>query len=634
MNWAVRFYHQFRNFLIAGLSLLLLYTLLRLIFWVYNRAFFQGLSASEIFHVLYNGLKQDFVVLALLNYIPFIMFCIGEHFPLEKKYIYITAKLLFVVFNSIAVALNVFDIGYFSYTLHRANIDILFVAIDSLDSFKSSLLSHWFLFVSFLILVYLVVKIAGRLFTIREIPKMSRITLLANQLFFGLLLILLIKWPGKPFLLPSSPLLTVNSNRLPLAQNSLLTLAYSVVRNQRQIHPKTFYSKAALDTLSQSVYHLGPSGEMKKRNVVIFILESFSRGYLIPGSPIKARTPFLDSLIRKSIFFPNAIANGFNSNQGIVSILGGLPAFLNEPFYYSLYANTPLKSIGNILKETGYNTNFFMGANKDHFGFEKLGKMAGIDSFYWREDFNNEREYDGNWGIFDEPFLQFGAKNLSGKKQPFLAIFFNISSHPPFTIPASHKRDFIYPGESAAQRAISYVDYSLKEFFETVKKEPWFSQTLFAFCADHYLYPDDGTPQNGLTVSQIPIFIYDPAVDHGRKDSSIVSQVDLGPTILHLLHYEGKVLGFGRNALDPLQNEHIAMNKPGQIYQIFSGDYLLGYDLTFDKVDYLYNYKRDSSLSRNLKDSADEEHTKNRMESLLKANIQLFQQDLLQRSLE
>jgi phosphoglycerol transferase MdoB-like AlkP superfamily enzyme len=634
MNWTARFYRLFRNFLIAGLSLLLLYTLLRLLFWVYNRAFFQGLSASEIFHVLYSGLKQDFVVLALLNYIPFIMYCIGEHFPQEKKYIYIPAKLLFVVFNSITIALNVFDIGYFSYSLHRANIDILFVAIDSFDSLKSSLLSHWFLFVSFLILFYLIVLVAARLFTIREIPKMNRVTLLANQLLFGLLLILLIKWPGKPFLMPSSPLLTVGPNRLPLAQNSLLTLAYSMVRNQRQIDAKNFYPKAALDTLSQSVYHLGPSGGMQKRNVVIFILESFSRGYLIPGSPIKAHTPFLDSLIRKSVFFPNAIANAFNSNQGIVSILGGLPAFLDEPFYYSLYANTPLRGIGNILKEAGYNTNFFMGANRDHFGFEKFGIMAGIDSFYWREDFNNEHEFDGNWGIYDEPFLQFGAKNLSAKNQPFLAIFFNISSHPPFTIPPSHQKDFIYPGQSAAQRAISYVDYSLKEFFERIKKEPWFSQTLFAFCADHYLYPDNGTPQNGLTVSQIPIFIYDPSMDQGKKDSSIISQVDLAPTILYLLHYEGKVFGFGRNALDSLQKERIAINKPGQIYQIFSGDYLLGYDLTFDKTDYLYNYREDSSLSRNLKDSANEEHKKNRMESLLKANIQLFHHDLLQRSLE
>ena len=199
-----------------------------------------------------------------------------------------------------------------------------------------------------------------------------------------------------------------------------------------------------MDSLAQSTYVLSGEGAMKKKNVVIFILESISRGYLLPGDPQKAVSPFFDSIISQSIFFPNGFANGFNSNQGIVSILGGLPAFLDEPFYYSVYANTPLHGIGNILEEKGYSTNFFMGAKRDHFGFEKIGRMAGIEEFYWRDQFNDENAFDGNWGIFDEPFLQYGADILSKKKEPFFAVFFKISSHPPFTIPASHKQDFSF----------------------------------------------------------------------------------------------------------------------------------------------------------------------------------------------
>jgi len=48
---------------------------------------------------------------------------------------------------------------------------------------------------------------------------------------------------------------------------------------------------------------------------------------------MKANTPFFDSLIARSIYFPNAYANGYSSNQGIVSILAGLPSFLDEPFF-------------------------------------------------------------------------------------------------------------------------------------------------------------------------------------------------------------------------------------------------------------------------------------------------------------
>ncbi|MFI5154645.1 MAG: LTA synthase family protein [Chitinophagales bacterium] len=634
MKWALQFYGQFKRLLFAGLVLLLIYSILRILFWVYNRVFFMGLENGETFRILYSGVKQDFMTILILNAIPMVLLFAGEYFPGGRKYQYLLGKWIFVLLNTLGIALNVLDIGYFSYSLHRTNFDLLFVMIDSMQSFKSLLHNYWFLVILFAILVWIIFKIAWHLFRLKENSPRNFLTTLANQLVFLLILALVVKRPNANLVLPGSPLLSVGPARLPVAQNSFYTFVYSLLRSQKQIRQKNYYSPKELDSLARSVFRLEAVDEMKKKNVVIFILESFSRGYLLPGDPLKANTPFFDSLISQSIFFPNAFANGFNSNQGIVSILGGLPAFLDDPFYYSVYANTPLQGIGNILKEKGYNTSFFMGAKKDHFGFEKFGRMAGIEDYYWREQFNDENAFDGNWGIFDEPFLQYGADILSKKTQPFFAVFFNISSHPPFTIPASHKQDFIFPNQTPAQRAISYVDFAFRKFFERISKESWFQESVFIFCADHYLYAGNGTKQNGLTVSEIPVFIFQPGQKNNHYDSSVISQVDLGPSVLHLLNYSGRTTGFGKDIFDIAINEHFALNKPGHTYQIFSADWLFGYDLTNDHAQYLYQYRTDSLLTKNLLDSGSAQGVKYKLEKILKANIQLYQKDLLNRSLE
>jgi phosphoglycerol transferase MdoB-like AlkP superfamily enzyme len=442
---------------------------------------------------------------------------------------------------------------------------------------------------------------------------------------------------GRP-LMPASPLLGLDARRLPLAQNSINTFLYSVIRKQEQLAQKHYYSQAELNHIITTHHFLGagsgPQDTMIKKNVMVCILESFSRCYLTPGDPKKATTPFFDSLIKKSVYFPNAYANAFESNQGIVAILGGLPALMDEPFYYSSYANTPLDGIGNILKSKGYNTNFFLGAGRDHFGFGKFTRMAGIDNYYSRVDFNEDRFFDGNWGIFDDPFLQYGARVLSQKEQPFLAVFYNISSHPPFTVPAVHRQQFNFPDKTPAQRSISYVDYSFQHFFETCKKATWFQNTIFVFCSDHGLYPEDSSGFNYINNASIPIFIFDPSRKQGAVDTNLISQVDLTPSILDLLNYKGKYTGFGKTVFKHSSNDAYAINRQGYTQQIITREFILGYDASGEKTQYLYHYPSDSLLKENLIHNIQyEEHRKN-LEYLLKANIQRYNQALISRSLE
>jgi len=669
MNAARRFLRSFQPLFSAALFLLLLYTMLRLLFWWYNRTLFPGIRFSEAGAIFFRGVQQDLVTIILSN-APVLLLCLiasytkvlsartRPHRPAHtgSTILYRIAFWVFIMANAAGIAFNLLDTGYFRFNHHRSSRDLLYVFKDSLGSFKSLLAGYWFLLLLFIGGVLILTRIARYLFAAGSSSSASvdpasplRRSKIPGLLLRHLLLLLLLvgivgALPGT-FVLPSTPLLSVEPGHLPLAQNSAFTFSYSLIRRQQEMKPAAYFPAEELARITSTTHTMGKNTDtLQKKNVVICILESFSRSYLLPGDKARAITPFFDSLIGKSIFFPHSVANGFQSNEGIVSILGGLPPFLDEPFFYSLYANTPLKSIGNILKENGYNTNFFMGAGKDHFGFGKFAKMAGIDHYFSREDFNDDRYYDGNWGIFDEPFLQFGAGVLAAKQTPFLAVFFTISSHPPYTIPPQYRDRFDIPGKTAPQRSISYVDYSFQRFFASCSKMPWFRNTLFVFCADHWLDPYEGrTVINPVNSSAIPIFIYDPSRDSGTVSDPLASQVDLTPTILGLLHYKGSYTGFGRDLLDTARSsgitgnapgEHYALNRIGEVYQVITGDMVLGYDRSQEKSRYLYRYSGLNITSENLIGDSAYKDSRDRMERWVKASIQAYYQGMTRRSLE
>ncbi len=625
-----------KRILSVAMILLGIQIVLRGCFWLYNRTMFPGAYPHELGWVFFRGLQQDWTGLLVVNFPTLLLLTLAAWIKgaATRKPIIAVAKSLFVAGNILAIALTCIDIGYFKFVHHRASLDLNFVLADSLPSFKSVLTGYWLIMLLFVALCILIVKLAVNLPTGES--RSSRTLLLLQQLALWAFLLCSTGYPGG-LINPATPLLSVPAASLPLAQNSMSTYAYSCMRRSRQLTPVDYFSSGELARVVQTRHWLSPDTTrvFQKKNVIVFILESFSRCYLIPGDPGKASTPFFDSLLEKSLFFPHAFANGYTSNQGIVSILGGLPALMDEPFYYSEYANTPLNSLGNILKGKGYSTNFLMGAPRDHFGFGKFARMAGLDHTYWEDDFNDDRYYDGNWGIFDGPFLQYGARQLSDSLRPFLAVFFTISAHPPYTIPAEYRSRFALPEKTPAQRAISYSDLAFQQFFATSRSKPWFRNTVFVFAADHWLDPGVGS-SSCVNAFTIPIFIYDPSNDTGRRRSTVAGQVDLAPTVLDMLGYSGSYTGFGHSLLDTAiaDADRYVINKSGDNYQVITDQYVYGYDPIRAKGAYLYRYPTDSACGNDLLDDAAAEPIRKRLEKLTKANIQSYREALTRRSLE
>ena len=120
-------------------------------------------------------------------------------------------------------------------------------------------------------------------------------------------------------------------------------------------------------------------------------------------------------------------------------------------------------------------------------GFGAYARSAGIDRLLSREDYeaaHGTEDFDGYWGIWDEPFLQFTGEELSKMQEPFFATLFTLSSHHPFVVPEQYA-DKLPAGTTKIHKPVAYEDLAFRNFYRRFKDEEWFRRTIFVFVADH-----------------------------------------------------------------------------------------------------------------------------------------------------
>lgn len=293
------------------------------------------------------------------------------------------------------------------------------------------------------------------------------------------------------------------------------------------------------------------------KNVVIIILESFSQEYMgcYNKHAEKSRTPFLDSLAQHSYVFQGR-ANGKKSIEGVPAVLAGMPTLMEEPFIESKYSRMTYTTLPQVLKRNGFTTCFFHGGYNGTMGFDTWALSHGFDRYLGMDEYlaegvgSKKQDYDGCWGIFDEPFLQYMVRRLNSQPQPFFASVFTVSSHHPFHIPQQHKGEF-EEGVSPLLKCVSYTDYALRQFFAAASKQQWYRNTLFVITADH--------PGYGLTKEycdyggyyRIPMIFFDPQIDEynyqPETTNQIVQQIDLLPSVVDYLGLREEFDCFGNN---------------------------------------------------------------------------------------
>ncbi len=633
--------------LILRLAIILdLFWMSRLFLWVCNPSYFSGLGFAGFIEVLFYGLRFDISALMMVNLPIIFLWSLPFNFTYNKTYRQIT-NFIFYLFNSIALAANFIDIIYFRFTLKRTTGDIFnYFANEDLQFLgliPQFIIDFWYVFLLWLVFIFLMIFFCKKIQPELKTPSRSKIKVYVLKILFFLLFLFfsIIGIRGGFQLKPISIIHAgqyAKGKSLPLILNTPFTIIKTINQNALPA-VKYFKNKEDAFRIYSPEHIISPDSvtkEFRNFNVVIIIMESFSSEHIAalnpgpdpdnPGGNYKGFTPFLDSLISESLVF-NGFANGKRSIEGIPAILSSLPTLMNYDFITSIYSGNKVSSIATLLKEKGYSTAFYHGGTNGTMGFEAFTKMAGFDNYFGRSEYNNENDYDGKWGIYDEEFFQYFSNKLNKTNKPFLSVFFSLSSHHPYSVPEKHKNKF-KKGQLDIHESIAYADYSLGEFFKTASKMPWFENTLFVITADHTSENFFPKYQTMIGNYSIPIVFYKPNSDLKGFTNKIAQQIDIMPSVLGFLNFDKNYIAFGQD-LFMEKSDNFAVSYLNGNYQIIKDDYVLRFNGK-ESVS-LFNFKLDNLLKNNLiekEDSAGKE-----METFLKAIIQQYNDRLINNDL-
>lgn len=610
--------------------LLLVYAICRLLFYWFNHFYFSDLTFGQLASVFFSSIRFDLSVIILSNSIFILLYLIPFSFR-EKRIFRKVLFFLFITINSAAILANCVDLIYFQFTLKRTTADVFNFFGGQIGNDLGRLLplflkEYWYMFLIWLLLSAAVLYFYKK--SEKEYPLEWNKKTYLNQAVIYILAIAfsILGYRGGFQLVPIN---AVDAGEHTSAKNIPLVIStpFSILKSLdlQSIQPTIYYANEA-ELLSEfNPYHKAETGEFKRLNVFIIALESFSKEYV---GAINGKTsgcsPFLDSLIGESRTFVNAFSNGKTSIQGIPAIVASTPTWMNEPYISSAYGSNQISGLAGLLKKQGYYTAFFHGGTNGTMGFDGFSKVAEYDAYFGRTEYNNEKDYDGSWGIWDEEFLQYTAQTINQQKQPFFATLFTLTSHHPYHVPEKHANRF-KEGKLPIEKTIAYSDFALQRFFETAKKMPWFNNTLFVLVADHTGVTEDLFFQNKVGNSTIPILYYMQGSNLKGIDSTTTQQIDIQPSILDYINYPSTYFSFGNSVFDSTGQHYAFMYGGNNTYQIIENNYYLEFN---GKVaTELYYFPKDSTLQYNEVEKHPEMVKK--LEKKVKAIVQTYQQSLI-----
>lgn len=609
------------------------FTICRILFFSFNTVHFSGVTLDLFLY----GIRFDTVSIAYF-YTPLILLHIHP-FPFKNYKWY--DNLLTVTFyfsTTLVIALNLIDVAYFDFTLKRTTGDFFGMVGTGDDFFKllpNYIIDFWYNYLLFAGVLLLSGFLNKRYcksnknfysFTIKDYSVQTLIFILFSALT------LLGMRGGFQY----RPINIVNAGQYASAQNVSIVLntPFTIIKTLfiHQIEPITYFDETEIESIYTPKTSIEENKTHQGKNVVLLILESFAKEYVGGYNTGKGYTPFIDSLLKESYVFTNAYANGSRSIEALPCILAGIPQLMLEPYVLSTYAGNKIQGFPEVLKKEGYNTSFYHGGANGTMGFNGFVGNAGIDHYFGLNEYpTKEQDYDGFWGIFDEPYLQYFATELNNKKEPFFSSIFTVSSHHPYAIPKAHIDNFP-KGDLPLHETVGYTDFSLKRFFDTAKKMPWFNHTLFIFTADHSTHSKSIKYNTRLGRYAVPFFIYDPTGNLKGENTTLFQHIDISPTVLDLVGSKNEIISFGNNAFN--ENDKFAIQYINGTYQITTKSHFLIYD--GEKTTGFFNLLNDPLLEKNYtlqQLDPQDELEKDQLEKKLKAIIQQYNNRLINNQL-
>ena len=348
------------------ISILLgMYTASRVFFYFNNIDSFTSATVLEFI----EGLRFDISALVYIN-IPIFLLLILPHNYKENKYYQKVTNWIFYTVNIPFIILNNMDIEYFKFTQKRTTTDffqLIQLGSDAKNIIPQYLKDYWLITLFSFIQVWL-------LFKMKSIPKNKirfdiKSTLnVASSILIGAAIFIIGARGG----LQLKPIKSINAGELSGSQNASLILntPFSILHSfkNKGLKPYNYFNNEKLNKIYSPI-HSGNVEALNKKNIVILILESYSKEFVGFYNNGNGYTPFLDSLMQYGLVFNNAYANGLKSIEALPAITASIPTLMNNPFITSQYAQNKFGSLASLLNKEGYNTSFYHGGNRGTMGF-------------------------------------------------------------------------------------------------------------------------------------------------------------------------------------------------------------------------------------------------------------------------
>lgn len=316
---------------------------------------------------------------------------------------------------------------------------------------------------------------------------------------------------------------------------------------QAVITPEAKFVSANKASIERKISNPGPE---KKLNVVLISVESLSADFMKLFGNTEGITPFMDSLSGHSLVFTNLYATGTRTVRGLEALSLCVPPTPGQSIVRRP-DNEELFSLGKVFGDKGYKSEFIYGG---YSYFDNMGYFFGhnsyqvIDRSALRDD---EIDYENIWGVADENLFDLALREIetTSKESPVFTHIMTTSNHRPFTYPEGR---IDIPSHTSRSGAVKYTDYAIGRFIRQASHKDWFKNTIFVIVADHCA-SSAGKTELPVNKYHIPMIIYSP--DHIQPGvmNRIMSQIDIGPTLLGMLNfsYTSKFYGYDMFKLEP-----------------------------------------------------------------------------------
>ncbi|MDT2377972.1 LTA synthase family protein [Enterococcus faecium] len=323
-------------------------------------------------------------------------------------------------------------------------------------------------------------------------------------------------------------------------------------------------------------------GIAKGKNVIVLHLESFQQFLINMKVDGQEVTPFLNSIFQNqaTISFDNffhEVGQGKTSDAENMLETGtfGLP---QGSLFTELGSDNVFQAAPAILgQKQGYTSAVFHGNVASFWNRDHVYKNLGYDNFFDRSYFDESDETLG-YGILDKDLFSESAQYLEHLQQPFYTKFLSVTNHTPYY---TDDKNFDFPslntGNSTVDnyvRTAHYLDQSLEQFFTYLKKSGIYQNSIFVIYGDHFGIsntdnkdlasalgkdPDTWDEFDNAQMQRVPLMIHMPGYTKGTVNHEYGGEIDVLPTLLHLLGIDDKdYLHFGTDLLSSQHDQVVA----------------------------------------------------------------------------